>query len=555
MVSRQTCLSSRANDIVSPNFRHADGPRGMKAVANRYSTAIRWVSSAVILGSVFLLLRQLPLASLVKALEVWMGELGWWGPVVFALAYVVAVVLLVPASAMTVAAGAIFGLFLGTVVVSLASTTGAALAFLISRYLARDAVARKLRRNPRFAAIDRAVAEGGWKIVALLRLSPAVPFNLQNYAYGLTGLRFWTCVLTSWLAMLPGTLLYVYLGYVGRASVDVASGRRSRSPAEWAMLVVGLLATAAVTVYVTRLARKAMKDRADLASAAGTAEANPEQLSTPPGWPWGATAFALVAAAAMGVAAFAQVKPEAIRALIAAVSGPPAVTLWEAYEERPGGPRFDHAIWDQTVRDRVSPDGWVDYLALKDRDEERLDAYLRAVASAPFDEMGRNEKLALLLNAYNAFTVRLVLDHYPLRSVRDIPSAKRWEAPRWQVGPYRWSLSQIEHEQIRPKFREPRVHFALVCAAVGCPKLRNEAYQAGSIDEQLQDQAVFTHSHRRWFRLEADKGVVELTRLYLWYRSDFEQVGGSTLGYAAGFLPSLKQVLDDGRTPTIRWLD
>ena len=117
---------------------------------------------------------------------------------------------------------------MGTIIVSLASTTGAALAFVIARYLARDSVARWVRRSPRFEAIDRAIGEEGWKIVALLRLSPAVPFNLQNYLYGLTKIRFWPCVLTSWAAMLPGTLMYVYLGVVGRAGLEAASGGRAR---------------------------------------------------------------------------------------------------------------------------------------------------------------------------------------------------------------------------------------------------------------------------------------------------------------------------------------
>ena len=119
-------------------------------------------------------------------------------------------------ASVTVAAGALFGSVVGVVVVSLASTTGAALAFLVARYLARDAVLRWVRRNPRYDAIDRAIGEGGWRVVALLRLSPLVPFNLQNYLYGLTAIRFWPCVLTSWAAMLPGTVVYVYLGHAGR---------------------------------------------------------------------------------------------------------------------------------------------------------------------------------------------------------------------------------------------------------------------------------------------------------------------------------------------------
>jgi hypothetical protein len=96
--------------------------------------------------------------------------------------------------------------------------------------------------------------------------------------------------------------------------------------------------------------------------------------------------------------------------------------------------------------------------------------------------MGRNEKLALLINAYNAFTLKLIVERLPVQSILDIPAAERWDAVRWKVGGQVWSLKQIEHEQIRPKFTEPRVHFALVCAAVGCPPLRNEAYDASRLD-------------------------------------------------------------------------
>ena len=112
-------------------------------------------------------------------------------------------------------------------------------------------------RNRRFGAIDRAIGEAGWKIVALLRLSPAVPVNLQNSLYGLTPIRFWPYVLTSWIAMLPGTFLYIYLGHVTGTALG---GDRTRTTGEWVMLVVGLLATVVVTVYITRLARRKLNE-------------------------------------------------------------------------------------------------------------------------------------------------------------------------------------------------------------------------------------------------------------------------------------------------------
>ena len=205
---------------------------------------------AVLLG-VFVAIRQLPIADWVERLETTVRDLGVWGPIVFAVTYILAAVALVPASALTIAAGALFGLWWGFVIVSLSSTASAAVALLIARYLARERVEKIAASNPKFRAIDRAVATGGWKVVAMLRLSPAIPFNLQNYFYGLTSISFWRCILTSWIAMMPGTFLYVYFGYAGK---EAASG--DGGTAQWVLLGVGLVATIAVTVYLTKLAKK-----------------------------------------------------------------------------------------------------------------------------------------------------------------------------------------------------------------------------------------------------------------------------------------------------------
>ncbi len=169
--------------------------------------------------------------------------------------------------------------------------------------------------------------------------------------------------------------------------------------------------------------------------------------------------------------------------------------------------------------------------------------------------VGHKEKLALLVNAYNAFTMRLILDHYPVKSIKDIPAKKRWDDKRWQVGSQTWSLNQNEHEQIRPNFKEPRIHFALVCAAVGCPPLRSEAYAANRLAEQLEEQAEYVHSHDRWFQFASGKDVVQLTSLYNWYGADFEQVAGSILNFAARYSPPLKAALDSGHKISVRWLN
>ena len=187
--------------------------------------------------------------------------LGPWGPVLFVVLYVVATVLFLPGSILTLGAGAVFGLPTGVITVSVAATLGAAAAFLVGRYLAREAVAHKLEAYPRFRAVDAAVAREGWKIVGLMRLSPVFPFNVLNYAFGLTRVTFRHYVLASWIGMLPGTVMYVYLGSLAGDLAALGQGPSARPPAQWVLSVLGLLATVAVTVYITRLARRALDQR------------------------------------------------------------------------------------------------------------------------------------------------------------------------------------------------------------------------------------------------------------------------------------------------------
>ena len=186
----------------------------------------------------------------------WVTGLGAAGIAVFVLAYILATVLFVPGSILTLAAGALFGVVRGTAIVFAAATAGACAAFLIARYLARDRIARRLAKDPRFAAIDRAIGRAGRKIVVLLRLSPVFPFNLLNYALGLTSVRF-VDYLIACVAMLPGTLLYVYYGRViGDVAALAAGVRADRDTSYYVLFFLGLVATIAVTAVITRIARR-----------------------------------------------------------------------------------------------------------------------------------------------------------------------------------------------------------------------------------------------------------------------------------------------------------
>lgn len=225
------------------------------------------------------------------------------------------------------------------------------------------------------------------------------------------------------------------------------------------------------------------------------------------------------------------------------------------HAESPAKPAaFDHSVFNELLIKHVDADGWVDYTGLKEH-AVKLDHYIASLADAPSDDLDRDEKLALLINAYNAFTLRLILDHYPVKSIMDIPEAKRWDAVRWELAGKEFSLNQIEHELIRPKFKEPRIHFALVCAAYSCPKLRNEAYTGEKLEAQLSDQTAYTHSHDRWFRFDRAGNAVYLTALYDWYGGDFKSVADSVLDYVADQVPELRTAIDAGQTPKVRWLD
>ena len=219
----------------------------------------KWVLVGAIVVGLVVLLVYLPVGEWLEAFNDWVAGLGPRGMAVFIAVYVLVAVLFLPASLLTIGAGFIFGFLKGIIVVSGGSTIGASCAFLISRYLARDWVAEKASANPRFDAIDRAIGVQGWKIVGLLRLSPAIPYNLSNYLYGLTSIRFIPYVITSWLGMLPGTVMYVYLGTTGKAGLDAAAGVTERTWQQDALWGIGLIATISVTLLITRIARNALR--------------------------------------------------------------------------------------------------------------------------------------------------------------------------------------------------------------------------------------------------------------------------------------------------------
>ena len=210
----------------------------------------------------------LPIVDWLAAFFAWVQAnpaIAW---AVFIVFYVSAVVLMLPGSILTLGAGYVFGLGYGFVIVSFASTVGATCAFLVGRFFAREWVAGKLSAMPRFSALDRAVGARGAAVVLLTRLSPAFPFTLLNYALGLTQVPLKTYVLVSWLGMMPGTLLYVYLGSIAQNLTAVFSGELAESPVGNTLLYLGLAATLALTVLITRFASGALDQHLDPSNAA-----------------------------------------------------------------------------------------------------------------------------------------------------------------------------------------------------------------------------------------------------------------------------------------------
>ena len=212
----------------------------------------------VIIG-VLLALQFTPIGDWLEDLVKKIEGLGVWGPIVFILVYIVSAVLLIPASALTIGAGLAFGLGLGFAWTSIGSTLGAAVAFLLGRTLLRKKVEEKISEKKEFKAVDQAVEEEGWKTVALSRLSPVFPYTFLNYAYGATNVKFWPFILSSWIAMMPGTLLYVWIGALG----SEASGDSNSSTLKTTFFIVGLIATIVVTIIVTKKAKAKLDEQLD----------------------------------------------------------------------------------------------------------------------------------------------------------------------------------------------------------------------------------------------------------------------------------------------------
>lgn len=187
-----------------------------------------------------------------------------------------------------------------------------------------------------------------------------------------------------------------------------------------------------------------------------------------------------------------------------------------------------HVGWDSLLKNYVSSDGRVNYKYIK-ANKNRLDEYLKRLSQhPPADHWPINEQKAYWINVYNAFTVSLIIRHYPVKSIKDIGNGRPWDIPFVTIGIQAYSLNQIEHDILRKRFNDPRIHFAIVCASKSCPILRRQAYFADQLDEQLDDQT------RRFIRDKIRNTItpydIRISKIFEWFRDDFVK-SGTLIGF------------------------
>lgn len=202
-----------------------------------------------------------------------------------------------------------------------------------------------------------------------------------------------------------------------------------------------------------------------------------------------------------------------------------------------GSATFDHGLFDEILQAHVVlEEGGVDYAGLKE-DEGKLDEYLASLAEAPLEELTESEQLALLINAYNGYTLKLILENYPgISSIQDLSNP--WTTERYVVGGHTLSLDQIEHNIIRPLYKDPRIHFVVNCAAKDCPYLADEALTGERLEEQLEERTRAILQDSNFVRVEGNR--LHFTRIMHWYgddfvNSDFKGAQATVAAYIAGY--------------------
>ena len=418
--------------------------------------------------------------------------------VIFVLAYVVVATVGLPGLPLTLAGGAIFGVGAGIALTWLGATLGATGAYLLARTLGGDALRRLL--GARAGTLDRMLGDGAFLTMLRLRLIPVVPFNALNFGAGLAGVRLSHYMAATAIGILPGTSVYTYF-----ADSLLAGTEGARQSAFIRVAIAGVLLLA--LSYAPALAKRA-------------------------GW----ISVLLLSLATTTMSRVLPAQPAAV------VGSAPAV---------------DHAAWNAMLAAYVT-DGLVDYDAFQ-RDP-RFPTYLTQLGRVQASTLPRNDQLAYWINVYNAYTIELLNGRKERKSIRSINRVlgvtlkSPWAEPIVNADRRTLTLDDVEHEIIRQQFKDPRIHVALVCAAMGCPPLRSEAFVADRLDAQLDDQARRFLAQTAKNRVDVKNGTVYGSPIFTWYREDFGgSLGGVGTFWANYVLPGPAQELL--RSGKFKWVD
>ena len=224
----------------------------------------KFIVAAIVIAAFVVGVKHLGIQQRLQGVLQWIHDLGPAAPVAYILFYAVSCIFAIPGSVLTLAGGFLFGIGAGAIYVSIGATLGATLAFLVGRYLLRGWIVEKIGGNLKFRALDEAVAREGWKIVLLVRLCPIFPFPVTNYGFGITRVSAREYVLASWIGMLPAMVVLVYIGSLAGSLANLGAGGRTRTPLEWTLYGAGLLMTVIVTIYITRVAKRALEEKTKL---------------------------------------------------------------------------------------------------------------------------------------------------------------------------------------------------------------------------------------------------------------------------------------------------
>ena len=503
---------------------------------------IKCLSVFVILLSLSTFLGSFPSKLLPLLLQEGALAMAPYGIMPFFLLFTLGTLLLAPAMLLAMLSGVCFSYPRALAITLGASFLTASLAFWTTRIFGRSRISRYLKRHPFAAAIDSGLLNDGWKCIVFTRISPFIPFGIQNYLYGLSSIPFSIYIVTTCIAIVPGALLYTYVGYLTKASVTTL---QTSSSLELLIQIPGYLGTLLFLYYIRRLLRRASKVTA---SVADHGRYHQQANSIRGSFPWVLWAI-LISVPLLYIAHTPTIRVK----LLSLLPGPPRIIAQERYDETPVAATIDHNDWDTLLSTYVNEHGFVQYNQLG-QDRQLLDAYLSQLATVSLENLGRNERLAFYLNGYNACTLNLVLDHYPIVSINDIPDSKRWHHEFCRLAGHTYSLHDIEHTILRKDFREPRIHFALVCASKGCPPLRREAYRGVSLEQQLDDQTWRFFNDSRWFTYEQDSNTMYLSTLLWWYSFDFLQYAPNLSTYAGAYSQSLAAQTAEGNIPDIQWI-